>query len=374
MTDSLRILHINSYMLAGRFYRHMYQEQATRGHELEVYVPAHKSVDAERAELGYPATVSPVFTRGQRLSYYAKQKSILRDADARFVGREFDVIHAHSLFANGNVALALNKKASVPYVVAVRGTDVNVFFRKMPHLRRRGVSIMEGASRIVFISHPAREFVLSKYVPQRMRAAFAEKSVVIPNGIEDFWLQNQPIVRADSPHGRLRLLQVGDIWAIKNPLASAKAAQILAEAQRSVSIEYVGRVRDPGLAKKLEKYPNSVLLPFMDKVALKAKYANAHIMVLPSVQETFGLVYAEAMSQGLPVIYTRGQGFDGQFGQGEVGYAVDPKSPDDIAKAVVSILENYSEISHRCLAAATRYSWSRIVDMYDEIYDGMRAS
>jgi len=44
---------------------------------------------------------------------------------------------------------------------------------------------------------------------------------------------------------------------------------------------------------------------------------------MPSITETFGLVYAEALSQGLPVLYTRGQGFDRQFEEGEVGYAVD---------------------------------------------------
>ena len=38
---------------------------------------------------------------------------------------------------------------------------------------------------------------------------------------------------------------------------------------------------------------------------------------LPSHAETFGLVYVEAMSQGLPIIY-EGQGFDKQFQDGEV--------------------------------------------------------
>ena len=37
-------------------------------------------------------------------------------------------------------------------------------------------------------------------------------------------------------------------------------------------------------------------------------YRENDIYVMPSIIETFGLVYAEAMSQGLPVIYTRGQG------------------------------------------------------------------
>ena len=43
---------------------------------------------------------------------------------------------------------------------------------------------------------------------------------------------------------------------------------------------------------------------------------------MPSRYETFGLVYGEAMSQGLPIIYSKGQGVDGYFKEGTVGYGV----------------------------------------------------
>lgn len=91
-------------------------------------------------------------------------------------------------------------------------------------------------------------------------------------------------------------------------------------------------------------------------------------MVLPSLNETFGLVYAEAMSQGLPVIFTRGQGFDGQFPDGQIGYSVPPKSPSAIADAVEKIARELSPMSHRALRAATRFDWNRITTRYDELY------
>lgn len=34
---------------------------------------------------------------------------------------------------------------------------------------------------------------------------------------------------------------------------------------------------------------------------------------MPSFKETFGLVYAEALSRFIEVIYTKGQGFDGNL-------------------------------------------------------------
>ena len=53
---------------------------------------------------------------------------------------------------------------------------------------------------------------------------------------------------------------------------------------------------------------------------------------MPSFPETFGLVYVEAMSQGLPIIYTKGQGIDGYFEDGKVGYPVNTKDSNDIVK------------------------------------------
>ena len=65
---------------------------------------------------------------------------------------------------------------------------------------------------------------------------------------------------------------------------------------------------------------------------------------MPSYTESFGLVYAEAMSQKLPVIYSKGQGFDGQFEEGLVGYHVSPYDVKDIANGILKALENDSAI------------------------------
>ena len=61
-------------------------------------------------------------------------------------------------------------------------------------------------------------------------------------------------------------------------------------------------------------------------------FIESDIFVMPSRYETFGLVYVEALSQGLPVIYTRGQGFDGQIPDGEVGYSVKCNDVNEIAE------------------------------------------
>ena len=87
----------------------------------------------------------------------------------------------------------------------------------------------------------------------------------------------------------------------------------------------------------------------MSKELLLSQYRQNDIFILPSKKESFGLVYAEAMSQGLPVIYTKGQGFDGQYPEGEIGYHINPNDSMDIANKILLIVGNYNVISGNCI-------------------------
>ena len=85
----------------------------------------------------------------------------------------------------------------------------------------------------------------------------------------------------------------------------------------------------------------------------------------------FFLVYAEAMSQGLPVIYTQGQGFDGQFDEGEVGFHCKSDSPSDIREQIEKVCFDYTSISARCIELCKRYRWNEIVERYSKIYSNI---
>ena len=77
--------------------------------------------------------------------------------------------------------------------------------------------------------------------------------------------------------------------------------------------------------KKLEKIDKNVIftgrLPH-DEVL--AKMRNSDIFVLPSVGETFGMVYLEAMASGCITVCTKGDGIDGIIKDRENGFLTEP--------------------------------------------------
>lgn len=304
-----------------------------------------------------------------RLLFFRKQKLILNDIIKRKLIGDIDIIHAHNLFSAGYNAYKIKKKYGIPYIVAVRNADVNAFFNYMIHLRGLGVKIMREASKIVFLSPAYKNNVIQKYVPQKIQKEIKEKSIVIPNGIDDFFLKNtKSISRTIQNNKKINLIYVGNIDSNKNIDTTIKACDILKSKGYSVYYNVVGKIKE----KKYEYLPfdeRVIYHPFAPMEEVVKLLDNSDIFIMPSIHETFGLVYVEAMTQGLPIVYTKGQGFDGFFKQGEVGYSVTCNNENEIALSIEKIIDNYSVISANCLKASKIFSWNKIAEKYINIYN-----
>ena len=93
-----------------------------------------------------------------------------------------------------------------------------------------------------------------------------------------------------------------------------------------------------------------------------------------SKPETFGLVYVEALSQHLPIIYAKGQGFDGFYPDGYVGYPAEAGNSEDIANKIELLIKNYAAIERNveALDLYIDFSWSNIAKKYLSIYNTLK--
>jgi glycosyltransferase involved in cell wall biosynthesis len=363
----MKILHINSYYSGSKFYKNLYDYQVKNGLDISVFVPVSSSIN-DRKDFGSYTTISKNHSKYDRIIFHLKQHKIYKDITNKYDVKKFSIIHAHSLFTNGYIAMNLNKGFGIPYIVAVRNTDVNIFFKKMFHLRRVGVEILKNADRVIFLSETYKDEVVQGYVPEKYRKEINNKSLIVPNGIDDYWFENIVSQKKEPSNTNLRLLQIGDINRNKNIETTVKSVELLGEKGYKVSLDVVGKIKDQTVFEKIKDLDFVNYLGIKTKEELLEIYRNNDIFILPSINETFGLVYAEAMSQGLPLIYSRGQGFDCQFPEGEVGFSVNCFNELEISNRIIDIKTGFKKISNNCIILCEKFKWENVASEYSNIY------
>jgi glycosyltransferase involved in cell wall biosynthesis len=364
----MKVLHINSYFSKRQFYKNLYDRQINDGLDLDVFVPVTESVNTSKLSLGNYTMLSKNHKNYDRFFFNKKQARIYNDILQKFKIGNYSLVHAHSLFTNGHIAMKLKQEYGIPYVVAVRNTDINIFFKYMFHLRKLGINILKEADRIIFLSEPYRRIVLNKIIPNNLSDEIKKKTEVIPNGIDDFWFVNKGNNKKRPTDNSLKLIYVGEINKNKNVTTTIKAIEILRKKGYNINFTVVGDIKNKKVYNQIIKYRYVKYLTKRSKEELLDIYRSNEIFIMPSITETFGLVYAEAMSQGLPLIYTKDQGFDGQFNEGTVGFSVNCYDAYDISHKIIKVLDNYEQISKRNIKLVDKYNWDNIVGYYNKIY------
>lgn len=361
-----KVLQIANGFLGNRLYRNLFAAQASLDIHNTIYVPIDKRQPKPEGEADN-VIISNCFSQLDRAVFFVKQKRILRDLEQRINLSEFHLTHAHTVFSGGYAAYQLKKKYGIPYIVAVRNTDVNVFFKYMLHLRSTGIRIMRQAEKVVFLSPAYQSHVLSKYVPAACQDEIQRKSVMIPNGIAPLFFEHLAAPKSLSGNP-VRLIYVGEINSNKNLETTVRAAELLRKKGLEPSLTVVGAILEEKYRSIIQK---SGFIEYHDRCPQEEVLTYlraADIFVMPSHTETFGLVYAEAMSQGLPVLYTRGQGFDGQFPDGTAGYAVSDTDPQELADKIEQVMDRYSALSENCVRLVGKFNWDSIAQQYKNIY------
>ena len=267
----------------------------------------------------------------------------------------------------------LYKKYGIPYIVAVRNTDVNVFFKYFLHLRRRGIKILGDAKAVFFLSDSYKHQVMDKYIPDKYKQQILEKSHVIPNGIDDYWHNNLYYER-NIDHTlsmflqkKLNIVYVGNVDSNKNITLTCEAINNLRCKGWKIQFTVVGKIVNSTVYEHIKPYVTYI--EPCSKEDLIMIYRKNDIFIMVSHRETFGLVYAEAMSQGLPVIYTRNQGFDNQFKNGMVGYSSSDSDVEELESNIIKCTLNYKELSNNAIINVNKFKWENICSKYIKLYE-----
>lgn len=364
----MNILHINTNYEVSTIYPNMLNEFSKISNvsgRLYYPVVSEEKVHEKTFDL---VDISPCLKKTDRLFYFNRNKKLSNDVTNLYDIRNFDITLAYSLFSNGYLAYTLFRKYGIPYFVIVQNTDINMYFKKMIHLRRIGRKIIQAANKVIFISEPYKDYLINNFIKVKERQTVNENSVVIPFGIDNFWFANT-VTNKKKDDQQIKLLYVGKINKNKNIISSIKACELLINQNQNVSFTIVGNIEDKLIGKTLMKYDFVNYIPFLQQEELLTIYRDSDIFIMPSIKESFGLVYAEAMSQGLPIIYSSGQGFDKHFKEGTVGLSVEPTNIEEIVNSIFEIYNNYNYYSKNCIDLVEKFKWKNIINQYKSLFE-----
>lgn len=367
------VFHINSYFLSNEVHLNLVNKISELGEvSQDVYVPLignreipQKAINKDNLAFCFSFCILKL---GQ-LFWPLKMWEIWKDFERRFSLKTYDVIHAHTLVVNGLIAYWNYRKRGTPYIVTVRNTDVNIYLKKIPFFKWYIKRVLSKAESIIFLSPAFYENHFKKYFSNYFLSDISRKINIIPSGIDDYWYLDRakPIEIKDN---NFNILFLGKLRQNKNLYGLLQACEILQKKQGlNITLDILGegeeikRVQEKGWSFKVNAHGF-----VKDRYKIKRYIEKAHVLAVISFKESFGLVYAEAVSQNTPIIYTKGQGFDGVFEQGVVGYAADPKDVLDIANKLLEVRNNYSKLIHNTQELGHKFYWSSIASDLVQLY------
>ncbi len=319
------------------------------GHGVEVVAREHPSAPAAEAAGRVHVTrvdaSPPVVPFEDLLPWVMAFNTGLVAAGARVAAaRPVDVVHVHDwLVAAAGAELA--ELLDVPLVATVHATE---WGRHRGHLPP-GVSPTIHAVEGWLTERADAVITCSAYMRDQVRDLFGRPDAaidVVPNGVDVAWFALDPAeVRA------FRRTLAGDgtrLVLFAGRLEYEKGVQTVLHALERVTdragavrflIAGVGTYTDElrALVDRLGLGHRVRFTGFLDERALRLHYAAADVAVAPSLYEPFGLVAAEAMACGTPVVASDTGGLREILAGGH-GLTFAPEDAEGLADRIVEVL------------------------------------
>ena len=336
-----------------RFARELGDGLLARGHHPRL-ITSHRGSPSRRVEDGLPIVRLPRPPDGRlRRRFYEDHLTHVPLSYAALRAGRYDV--AHALFPSDGLAAARwGERTGRPTVLSYMGIPDRAWLCARRARLRVTLDAVRRCDAVVALSEAAaREFERTLGVQARVIHPGVDLREFAPGGDR---AEAPTIICAaaiDAPHKRVALLL--------EAFAHVRRERPDARLVLSRPSNGVRRPRGEGIE----------LADLDDRRALADAYRSAWVSALPSVGEAFGLVLAEALACGTPVVATSTGGMTEVVGEnGAVGRLFEGGEPEPLARALLEALELAGDpaTTAACRRRAELFSVDRCTESYLALY------
>ena len=307
---------------------------------------------------------------GNRDAILAANLRNLRRATQRF--GPVDLIHAHVSYPGGWVAMELQRRTGIPYVVT---EHMGPF--PLPVYERPGESLWSHIR--LPLERAGERIAVSPALCERIAGFGIAKPKYVPNVVDERTYAPTPTPQCPV-FGFFTLCQMEAIKGIPDLLRSIRAVvDEMTEAERAGVAWRLGGSGSQGSAFRrlstelgLDRWVT--WLGFVPRERAREEFRACRCLVLASHHESFGMVLVEAAAFGKPVIATRSGGPETTVTETS-GVLVAPGRPEELAQAMLEIFRGRRVFDAGAIRAQflSRYSRAAVVGQLEAIYDDVLA-
>ncbi|MCA9365205.1 MAG: glycosyltransferase family 4 protein [Candidatus Moranbacteria bacterium] len=317
----------------------------------------------------------PIGDKNDSLNYQSPKDLLIYSHKALWYGYKLmkkgkhDLIHAFFTVPCGVLAYTLAKRFRVPYIVSLRGADVPGFsdrFTLLYHLLRIPIRFIWKRAEAVVSNSDGLKELAHETLPQ-------QEISIIKNGVDTTMFHQR--ARGLSKEGFV-IICAARLSRRKGFKYAVEAFEKIHQKHPTARLMFVGGEGDAAedLHGIVQKEDLNDVVTFTGHVAheeMPGYYHQAHVFLLPSLNEGMSNNLLEAMASGLPIIMTPTGGAKELIEEEKNGFLVpmkDAKAIEEKIEIMISRPDLREEMGQESRRRAEALSWKNVAKEYRDLY------
>lgn len=274
---------------------------------------------------------------------------------------KFDIIHSHFIWSSGYAGMMLKREFTVPLIITSHSPSQIYGLPTKSRYWKDQVRSILSSSNLIFAVNKKMVGYIKKWYP-------SSNTLYLPNGYNStlFYPKNKNDARNNTglPDKVKVILSIGSIDTVKGHQVLINAMSYVVKNNSNVICIIIGSGPNKSklfnMIKERDLEKHVFLHERIDHNKIPDWINSSDIFVLPSLDESFGIVQIEAMACGKPVVASDTDGSKEIITSKDIGLMCRRGDSDDLGNKIVQALSKKWD-SNKIINYSHKYKLSLIV-------------